>query len=164
MISLIVAHARNLVIGANGTMPWHLPADLRHFKDSTMGCPVIMGRRTFASIGRALPGRRNVVISSNQNLALPAGVELVNSFEAAIALLKDAPEIFVIGGGMLYKEALPLADRLYLTIIQAEIEGDTSFPAYDLNAYRVIAESFYPKDEKNAYDLRFVTLEKKSKF
>ena len=142
-------------------MPWHLPADLRHFKDSTMGCPVIMGRRTFASIGRALPGRRNVVISSNPNLALPAGVELVNSLKAAIALLKDAPEIFVIGGGMLYKEALPLADRLYLTIIQAEIEGDTSFPAYDLNAYRVIAESFYPKDEKNAYDLRFVTLEKK---
>ena len=110
---------------------------------------------------RALVARYLVVISSNPNLALPAGVELVNSLKAAIALLKDAPEIFVIGGGMLYKEALPLADRLYLTIIQAEIEGDTSFPAYDLNAYRVIAESFYPKDEKNAYDLRFVTLEKK---
>lgn len=159
MISLIAAMARNRIIGKDNTMPWHLPADLAHFKRITMGKPVIMGRRTYESIGFPLPGRKNVVITRNPDYA-PEGVVVVDSIDAALNEVRDAEEVMIIGGGQLYREMLPRADRLYLTLIQADVEGDTEFPDYTQYAWREIDQEVYQADEKNAYDLEFVTLEK----
>lgn len=159
MISLIAAMARNRIIGKDNDMPWHLPADLAHFKRVTMGKPVIMGRRTYESIGFPLPGRKNVVITRNAEYA-PEGVVVVGSVEAALAEVSDAEEVMIIGGGQLYREMLPHADRLYLTQIQADIEGDTEFPDYTVFEWNEIGREVYEADEKNAYDLEFVTLEK----
>ncbi|MEO0997584.1 MAG: type 3 dihydrofolate reductase [Pseudomonadota bacterium] len=128
LVSMIAAVADNGVIGANGALPWHLPADLRHFKATTLGKPVVMGRRTFESIGRPLPGRRNLVLSRRREFAAD-GVERVESIAAALALAGTVDEVVVIGGGRVYAEALPLAQRLYLTQIHAPIDGDTFFPA-----------------------------------
>lgn len=130
MISLIVAHDENRVIGLNNKMPWHLPGDLQYFKEQTMAKPMIMGRKTFESIGRALPGRRNIVITRNAEYTAE-GIETVGSLQQALALVKDAPEIMIIGGEQIFTQALPLADRLYITEIHHEFEGDTYFPAYE---------------------------------
>lgn len=159
MISLIAAMARNRIIGKDNDMPWHLPADLAHFKRVTMGKPVIMGRRTYESIGFPLPGRKNVVITRNADYA-PEGVVVVNSVEAALSEVSDADEVMIIGGGQLYREMLPHADRLYLTQIQADIVGDTEFPDYTVFEWEEIDREVYEADDKNAYDLEFVTLEK----
>jgi dihydrofolate reductase len=159
MISLIAAMARNRIIGRDNTMPWHLPADLAHFKRVTMGKPVIMGRRTYESIGFPLPGRKNVVITRNPDYA-PEGVVVVDSIDAALNEVEDAEEVMIIGGGQLYGDMLPRADRLYLTLIQADIQGDTEFPDYTQYAWSEIDHEVYKSDEKNAYDLEFVTLEK----
>lgn len=129
MISLIVAHDENRVIGYENAMPWHLPGDLQYFKKMTMGKPVIMGRKTFESIGRPLPGRRNIVITRNADYK-QEGIETVGSLEEAYALVHDAPEIMVIGGEQIFKLALPDADRLYITKINATFKGDTYFPSY----------------------------------
>jgi dihydrofolate reductase len=161
MISVIVAHTNNFVIGKDGGMPWHLPADLAYFKKVTMSHPVIMGRKTFESIGRALPGRTNIVISRNK-IELPEGVLLANSIEQAIAFVDKETECFVIGGGSIYKDVIKYADRLYITKIHAEIEGDTTFPAYDVNDYQIIASEERAKDEKNSFDLSFIVYEKKT--
>ncbi|HDU8493420.1 TPA: type 3 dihydrofolate reductase, partial [Aeromonas hydrophila] len=132
MISMIAAMAHDRVIGLDNQMPWHLPADLAHFKRVTLGKPVLMGRKTFESIGRPLPGRRNLVISRNPDYRAD-GVEVIDSVEAALALLagSDVAELMVIGGGHLYGQLLPRADRLYLTRIDLAVEGDTRFPAFD---------------------------------
>lgn len=130
MISLIVAHDKNHVIGLNNEMPWHLPGDLAYFKKVTMGKPIIMGRNTFESIGRPLPGRQNIVITRNKQYQA-AGTDVVHSLEAALELVKDEPEIMVIGGQQIFTEALPLAERLYITKIDHEFEGDTYFPTYE---------------------------------
>ncbi len=130
LISLIVAHDKNRVIGLNNKMPWHLPGDLQYFKEQTMGKPMIMGRKTFESIGRPLPGRRNIVITRNADYTAK-GIEVVHSLEDALALVKDEPEIMIIGGEQIFREALPLADRLYVTEIHHTFEGDTYFPAYE---------------------------------
>jgi len=159
MISLIAAMARNRIIGKDNDMPWHLPADLAHFKRVTMGKPVIMGRRTYESIGFPLPGRKNVVITRNADYA-PEGIVIVDSIEAALSEVGDADEVMIIGGGQLYREMLPYADRLYLTQIQADIEGDTEFPDYTVFEWKEIDREVYEADDKNAYDLEFVTLEK----
>ena len=159
MISLIAAMARNRIIGKDNDMPWHLPADLAHFKRVTMGKPVIMGRRTYESIGFPLPGRKNVVITRNADYA-PEGIVVVDSVEAALSEVSDADEVMIIGGGQLYREMLPHADRLYLTRIQADIEGDTEFPDYTVFEWKEIDREVYEADDKNAYDLEFVTLEK----
>ena len=159
MISLIAAMARNRIIGKDNDMPWHLPADLAHFKRVTMGKPVIMGRRTYESIGFPLPGRKNVVITRNADYA-PEGIVVVDSIEAALSEVGDADEVMIIGGGQLYREMLPYADRLYLTQIQADIEGDTEFPDYTVFEWKEIDREVYEADDKNAYDLEFVTLEK----
>ncbi|MCC4831339.1 type 3 dihydrofolate reductase [Shewanella sp. 1_MG-2023] len=129
-IAMIAAMANNRVIGKDNKMPWHLPEDLKHFKAMTLGKPVVMGRKTFESIGRPLPGRHNIVIT-RQNDYQPEGVSCVNSFEAAKELVSDCEEIVVIGGGQLYKEILPLADTLYLTFIELTVDGDTFFPEWD---------------------------------
>jgi len=127
IVSLIAAMAENRVIGSKGAIPWYLPADLRHFRELTMGHPVIMGRKTFESIGGPLPGRRNLVLSRTPGLGAE-GVEVRGSLDEALAVCTGAEEVFVCGGGDVYREALPLADRIYLTIIHRKYDGDTRFP------------------------------------
>lgn len=142
MIALVVAHAHDYVIGKNNAMPWHLPNDLQHFKRVTLGHPIVMGRKTFESIGRALPGRLNIVISRNASYEVPEGVVLVDSLEAGIARAqRESDTVMIIGGAQIYKEALPLADRLYVTKIDASFEGDARFPAYDEADYDIIEQS-----------------------
>ncbi len=129
-ISLVVAMAKARVIGKNGDMPWHLPSELQYFKEITMGKPIVMGRTTFESIGRALPGRQNIVISRQPHL-LPATVNAVKSPAEALALVPNAAEVMVIGGGQIYEYFLPYATRLYITHIDVDVEGDTFFPFWD---------------------------------
>lgn len=156
MISLIVAHDRNRVIGYENDMPWHLPGDLKYFKEMTMGKPVIMGRKTFESIGRPLPGRRNVVISRNAQYAAE-GIEIVSSLEAALELVADVPEIMVIGGQQIFTQALPLADRLYITLIDHEFDGDTYFPAYE--GWQLVSER-EPVEAPEGYTFKYCVFEK----
>ncbi len=157
--SLIVARAANGVIGRDNGMPWHLPADLAHFKRVTLGCPVIMGRRTWESIGRALPGRRNVVVSRTPGFR-PEGAEVVDSLDAAWRAVDGAPEAFVIGGGQLYAEALPSADRIYLTEILGEVEGDVRFPGPGEGPWRTTVLGEHAADDRNRFALRFLLLER----
>jgi dihydrofolate reductase len=158
MLSLIVAMAKNRVIGHENKMPWHLPAELAYFKRITTGHPIIMGRKTFESIGRPLPGRRNIVVSRNTSFHAP-GVEVSNSLENALALCtKDNP--FVIGGASLYAEALTLAQRLYITEINADLVGDTFFPPINDSLWKEESREARSKDEKNIYDLQFVVLQR----
>ena len=159
LISLIVAMAHGRVIGANNQMPWHMPADLRHFKQMTLGKPVIMGRRTYESIGRPLPGRRNLVIS-RQPAWSADGVECCPSLDAALHAVQDGAEVMIIGGGQLYREALPRADRLYLTHIDLQVEGDTWFPDYLAagDEWRVLSREHHPEDEHNPYPYCFEIL------
>ena len=156
-LSLIAALADNRVIGRGGGLPWHLPDDLRRFKSLTMGRPMLMGRRTFDSIGRALPGRRNLVLTRHPD-TLPAGVEAVASLSAALAMCADAVELCVIGGAELYRLALPLATRLELTLVHATIEGDVLFPEYDPAQWRELARSEHAADERHRWPMSFVTL------
>lgn len=160
--SLIVAMAKNRVIGNQNQMPWHLPADFAHFKKTTIGHPVIMGRKTFESIGRPLPGRRNIVVSRNPEFRAD-GVDVVNSLAQAVTACNDpndCKEVFVIGGAMLYAEALARVDRLYITEVDATVEGDTLFPALDKNQWREIARERREADDKNAYAMEFVMLQR----
>ncbi|NNF52484.1 MAG: dihydrofolate reductase [Gammaproteobacteria bacterium] len=160
-VSLVAALARNGTIGKDGDLPWRLPADLRAFKATTMGKPVIMGRKTWESIGRALPGRPNFVISRDSQLAL-AGATLCHSLSEALAEAAKlgADEAMVIGGAAIYAEALPVADTLILTVIQAEIEGDRVFPAFDETLWQVVQRELRPADEANAYAMEFLRLER----
>lgn len=154
-VNLIAALARNRVIGRGNTMPWHLPADLKRFRALTLGHPVIMGRRTYESIGRPLPGRDNIVVSRSGFSA--DGVRCAPSLERAVELA-GARTMFVIGGGEIYRLALPLAARLHLTEIQAEPEGDTWFPEFDRARWREVAREAGPGDGAPAFD--FVTYER----
>lgn len=126
-LSLIVAMAANRVIGKAGRLPWHLPSDLARFKRITMGYPLIMGRLTFESIGRALPGRRTIILSRQDDYRV-AGCQVVSSLEAALELVWDDDEVFICGGEEIYRQALPLAQRIYLTELARDVEGDTLFP------------------------------------
>ncbi len=159
ILSMVVATANNRVIGKDNDMPWHLPADLAYFKKTTLGKPVIMGRKTYESIGRPLPGRQNIVISRDINYKAE-GVETVTSVDAALALVSEVEEVMVIGGGAIYQHCLPAADRLYITHIEAEIEGDTQFPFYDTNIWKKVSSSIRLADDKNAYNLDFCVYEK----
>ena len=134
-IYLIAAVARNGVIGANGKLPWHLAEDLKHFKNLTLGHPIIMGRRTWESLGKPLPGRENIVISRKAGFEAP-GASVASMIGAAVALCSGEPLAFVIGGAEIYAAALPLADGLVLTEIQKDYEGDTRFPDWDRQAWR----------------------------
>ncbi len=158
-ISLVVAAADNQVIGRGNELPWRLPADMQHFRAVTMGHPILMGRKTFESIGTALPGRRNIVLSRGAPIPVP-DVETVASLEAALALCGDA-EIMVIGGAQIYASVLPLAQRIYLTQVHAQPEGDAWFPVLDLAQWQEVAREARPADARNAFDLSFVTLERR---
>jgi len=133
-VSLIAALAQNHVIGIENRLPWKLPEDLAHFKALTLGHPILMGRKTFESLGRPLPGRRNIVITRNVGYQ-PSGCEIATSIPAAIDLCEQAEEVFFIGGAELYKQVLPLVDRLYLTEVQVEAQGDAYFPEFDRTAF-----------------------------
>lgn len=157
MISLIVAHDENRVIGYENKMPWHLPGELKYFKEQTMGKPVIMGRKTFESIGKPLPGRRNIVISRNAAYQYD-GIEVVTSIEEALSLVSDVPEVMIIGGEQIFRMALPIADRLYITKIEHSFEGDTYFPTYD--EWQQVVER-EPIQTDNGYTYQYLIFERK---
>ena len=159
IVSLIAAVAANGVIGRDGDLPWRLSDDLRHFKAMTLGKPVIMGRKTWQSIGRPLPGRRNIVVSRDAAFTAQ-GVEIVASIDAALAAIAGAEEAMVIGGGAIYAQALARADRLYITDVHAEIEGDVHFPPFDRAAWRETARADRPASDGNPA-FSFVTLERR---
>ena len=160
IISLIAAMDRNRLIGNRNQLPWHLPADLAHFKKITLNKPILMGRKTYESIGRPLPGRQNIVLTHNRSLNIE-GVTVVNSLEEAIESLKDASELMVIGGSTLYELALPQAQRMYLTYVDGEFEGDAWFPEFDENEWNISELVTQEPDEKNSYGCRFITYERK---
>lgn len=156
-LSLIVAMDRNRVIGRDGALPWHLPDDLKRFRKLTLGNPIIMGRRTHDSIGRPLPGRRNLVLSRDPGFRAP-GCEVFASLDAALCALPAAAPAAVIGGAALYREALPLAQILYLTLVEADVDGDVHFPDFDTNAWHETAREQHAADERHAYPFSFVEL------
>jgi len=161
----MVAAAENGVIGRNNSLPWHLPQDLRNFKRVTMGKPIVMGRKTFESIGRPLPGRCNIVISQNPDYSA-AGVRLVASLEEALVLAEHvatvdgAPEAVVIGGAEIYALALPRADRLYLTRIHAAVEGDARLPPINWGEWREVGRERHAADDHNPHDYSFLVYER----
>ncbi|WP_423063146.1 type 3 dihydrofolate reductase [Candidiatus Paracoxiella cheracis] len=159
IISLIAAMDKNRIIGNDNRLPWHLPADLKHFKAITLNKPIIMGRKTFDSIGKPLPQRRNMVISRQKKLNLP-GCEVFSSLSDAIKAVDTNEEVMMIGGESIFRESLSLADRLYLTIIDHEFEGDTVFPQWDKKAWKIISSETHQSDERNRYGYTFIQLEK----
>jgi dihydrofolate reductase len=158
-ICLIAALAANRVIGRNNALPWHLPADLKRFKALTMGHPVLMGRKTHESIGRPLPGRRNLVITRNGRYDAP-GCEIVFSLNDAVAACRGAGEIFVIGGAELYREALPRAHQLDFTEIRSEFEGDAFFPEFSMAQWREIARETHSDEAGVCFGYDFVRYER----
>jgi len=164
-LSIIVAQAQNRVIGINNNLPWHLPEDLRYFKQVTMGKPIIMGRKTFDSIGRPLPGRTNIVITRDGSYQ-PEGVKVVNSLEAArelaesICTIDGCDEAMVIGGAQIYEQALSLADRLYLTQVHADVNGDAWFPAFHPGDWMEMGRDDFAASGHNPYDYSFIVLQR----
>lgn len=158
-LSIIAALGRNRAIGYQNQLPWRLPADLQRFKQLTMGHHMLMGRKTFESIGRPLPGRTSIIITRQPGYKAE-GCLIVHSLEDAITLAKSRgeQEAFVIGGADIYAQALPLADRMYLTWVEAEPEADAFFPTFDESAWEIIEETTFAADEKHPYAMRFVTL------
>jgi dihydrofolate reductase len=160
-ISLVAAMAKDCVIGKGNQMPWHLPADLRHFKAVTLGKPVVMGRKTYESIGRPLPGRKNIVITRDPSW-FAEGVTVVHGVEQAMVAAGPVDELMIIGGGNIYQQFLPKADALYLTFIELEVEGDAWFPDYQAELWQVDTEQTHQPDEQNPYAYRFVTLSRRA--
>ena len=162
MTSIIVAIAKNNVIGKSNDLPWYLPADLKHFKEITTGHTVVMGRKTFDSIlarlGKPLPNRTNIVVTRDKTFESPGAIA-VNSLEEVLNF-NDSQELFIIGGAEIYKQSLEKADRLYVTEVDAEIDGDTYFPVIDKNIWHETSRDTYAADEKNPYDYAFVVYER----
>lgn len=158
-LSIIVAMAKNRVIGANGKIPWYLPDELRLFKRLTMGHHIIMGRRTFESIGRLLPGRTTVIITRQAGYAV-AGAKVADSLEHAIGACTGDDEIFVIGGAEIYRSALPLAGRIYLTLVDAEPAGDAYMPEFDQSVWRELSSELFAADDTHAFTYRYSVLER----
>jgi len=149
IVSLIAAMAENRVIGAKGSLPWHLPRDMRHFKTLTTGHSVVMGRKTFETLNVPLPNRRNVVITTDPAYAAD-GADVANTLEAALAAVGDDDEVFVAGGGEIYRLALPRADRIYLTVVHGRFDGDTWFPEFSMERWRLVEDLRYEPDERHA--------------
>jgi len=163
ILSAIVAIAQNNAIGKDNQLPWHLPDDLRFFKKTTMGKPVLMGRKTFESLGKPLQGRLNIVVSGQETLQLPEGVLLYNNLETALERLQQEPvdEAFVIGGGKIFEETLNTLDRLYLTRVDTIVSDATAFfPDIDHTHWKLTWEEHHPADEKHQYSFTFQQLER----
>lgn len=158
-LSLVVAMDKNRVIGVDGGLPWKLSSDLKYFRDITLGKPIIMGRKTHDSIGRPLPGRQNIVITRNPEYTAE-GCDVVTSIEAALELVKDEPEVMMVGGASLYVDILPETDQLYMTEVHAEVEGDTWFPEIDAEQWQELSRTEFTADEKNDHDYSFVVYER----
>lgn len=161
-LSLIAAMSRNRVIGVDNRLPWNLPEDLRNFKRITMGKPILMGRKTFESIGRPLPGRKNIVITRNRNYRTSPECFIFHSIDAALEQTRHHKELIVIGGASFYEQLLPLADRLYLTVVDTTVSGDTFFPSFDTSLWTEI-ECRYVSAKKSRLPFRIVTLERQQK-
>ena len=156
-ISLIWAMARNRVIGRDNSLPWHLPADLQNFKRLTLGKPIVMGRRTWESLPGVLPDRRHIIVTRQLNYQAERA-ETASSLQQAIKLAGDVDEVMIVGGAALYKIALPIADQLYMTLVDADIEGDASFPEFDLSPWREVSRDHFPPDANNRYGMEFIQL------
>ncbi len=159
MLSIIVAVSENNVVGKENKLPWKLSADLKHLKSLTMGHHIIMGRKTWESLGRALPGRINVVITTDKNFKAEGGV-VVQSLKEALTVSSSDDEIFIFGGGKIFKEAMPLVKKIYMTKVHSIIDGDTFFPVLDMKDWKETSREDFKADEKNQYDYSFVTLER----
>jgi dihydrofolate reductase len=157
-LSAVVAASDNDVIGRGNALPWHLPADLAHFKRLTLGKPILMGRRTFEAIGRPLPGRRNLVLS-RRGFAAP-GVDVVESIEAACELVAAEPELAIIGGAQIYRQALPQLQTIHLTRVHCTLDGDAFLPELPASQWREVSREERAADERNAYAMSFITLER----
>jgi dihydrofolate reductase len=153
-VTIIAALSENRVIGRDGDLPWHLPDDLRRFKTRTSGHAIIMGRRTFESVGRPLPNRRNIVVTRNDSWRAD-GVETARSVDAAIAMAEGDEEIFIAGGGEIYAASLTIATRMDLTIVHTTLDGDVFFPSFDLDAWTLAADERHDADERHAYAFSF---------
>jgi dihydrofolate reductase len=162
MISMIAAVAENRVIGNKNTIPWHLPADFKYFKETTLGKTIVMGLNTFNSIGgKPLPNRKHIILTNDQNFIAPKDCVAAHSIDEVLNLIKDDPgEIFICGGASVYKQFLPLAQKLYLTYVKASPEGDTYFPEINLTDWKEVWKEDHKADEKNSFDYSFVILEK----
>ena len=161
-IAIIVAMAQNRVIGRDNQLPWHLPADLRHFKANTMGKPIIMGRKTWESIGRPLPGRSNIVVTRDRDYTAD-GCVVVHSLDEALAAATGHDEVMVIGGAEFYRQVLPEATTLYLTQIHDAIQGDAFFPELDMEQWQEVERQDFEPDEKNPHAYSFIRLERVGK-
>ncbi len=165
-LSLIVAMSENRVIGKDNQLPWRISADLRYFKQMTMGRPLVMGRKTFESIGRPLPGRKNIVVTKQNNWR-SEGVDVFNSIESALDFAKsvakstDQTEVMVIGGANLYEQVLPLSSKLYITRVHANIEGDAFFPEFESSNWRLVSQEISEPSEKDQYACSFLVYDKK---
>jgi dihydrofolate reductase len=162
-VSIIVATSLNHAIGKDNQLLWHLPADLKFFKATTMGCPVIMGRKTFQSIGRTLPGRQNVVITRDKNFNADKQFDLtvVGSIDEALVKLHSENEVFIIGGGEIYKQSIDSVDTIYVTLVHTIIDGDVYFPEIDKSKFELLREEKHLADEKNKFDFTFQKFERK---
>ncbi|WP_207432210.1 dihydrofolate reductase [Sabulibacter ruber] len=165
MIALVVAIAENRVIGKDNQLIWHLPKDLQHFKKLTMGHPMVMGRKTFEAIGKPLPGRTSIIVTRQEDYQAPEGCVVTASLEEALqeGLALDE-QVMVIGGGEIYKQALPLAEVVYLTLVHESFDGDVLFPELEADAWEVTEQEEHPTDEKHAYPYTFFTFRRKAVF
>ena len=158
-VSMIVAASANNVIGADGGLPWRLSEDLRRFKEITMGKPMIMGRLTFESIGKALPGRRSIVLTRQADYEAE-GCDVVATPDAALELACDADEVMIIGGGTVYEQMLPMTDRIYLTRVHSEIDGDTFLPEIDEDEWHIVSSEPLPPNDERPFSISFQILER----
>jgi len=164
-LSLICAMDENMVIGRNNSLPWHLPEDLKYFKRTTMGSSIIMGRKTYESIGKPLPGRTNIIVTRNRDYEVE-NARVVNSLTEAVELAENisfidgALEAFVIGGAELFEEALTMVNRMHLTMVHAEVDGDTWFPDFEVSQWREVSREYFEADEANPYDYSICVLER----
>ncbi len=162
-VSIIVATSLNHAIGKDNQLLWHLPADLKFFKTTTMGCPVIMGRKTFQSIGRTLPGRQNIVITRDKNFNSNNQFDIlvVGSLDEALVKLHTEKEVFIIGGGEIYKQSIDSVDTIYITLVNTVIDGDVYFPEIDKSRFDLVWEEKHLADDKNKFDYTFQKFERK---
>lgn len=162
MISIIVAIGNNNVIGNKNSLPWHLPADLEYFKKMTLGKTIVMGLKTFESVGgKPLPGRKTIILNNDDSYKAPEGCEVAKSIKELLKMIEDEKELMIAGGSSVYKQFLPLADKLYITFIHDDFDGDTFFPNFDIEEWKEVKRIDNKADNRNPYDYSFVVFERK---